>query len=271
MSVLKEIHRNRFAFHYGEDNPSGRTYAKHCHFLYEAYYLIEGAIDYIVAGVTYSLKSGSLLLIPPCVFHQAAPTSAGGPYRRAVMLFAPPEGMGGERPLLYRGSPEIDALFGRLIAYADMLTDDELDVIVAAYPAELMILLAHAAPSATPRAALPGTPEPVRRAIAFVNDRLTEPFTLDDVAAAAGVSKPYLCHAFVKNVGEGVMEYARHRRLEEARLMIGAGIRPGKAADMYGFDNYTTFYRAYRKLYGTAPRPRIPAVDGSGETAGRAL
>ena len=123
MSVLKEIHRNGFSFHYGEDNPSGRTYAKHCHFLYEAYYLIEGAIDYIVAGETYSLTSGSLLLIPPCVFHQAAPTSAGGPYRRAVMLFAPPEGKAAERPLLYRGSPEIAALFGRLISYADTLTD----------------------------------------------------------------------------------------------------------------------------------------------------
>lgn len=253
MSVLKEIHSRDFSFHYGEDRPTGRTYVKHCHFLYEAYYLMEGETDYIVAGERFSLKSGCLLLIPPCVFHCARPSDSGGPYRRAVMMFSPPAACG-DRPLLYRVNEEIRALFDRLISYADRLDRTELDYIASAYPGELMILLNHASPLRTAGAqSVSDMPEPVRRAVAFINDRLTEEFSLSDVAAAAGVNRHYLCHTFTKCIGEGVMEYARHRKLEEARLMIDAGIRPGKAADRTGFDNYTTFYRAYKRLYGAAP------------------
>lgn len=257
MGVLKEITRKNFMFHYAEDNSPARTYAKHCHFLYEAYLLIEGEINYVIAGETFTLKSGNMLLIPPAVFHRAEITAADKPYRRAVMIFAPPAGFSDKkRPLLYRENAEIRALFDRLLSYADRLDGNELDAIAAAYPAELMILLNHVSPVETlepvDEADMPSV---VRKAVAYINDRLAEDFTLDDVAKAADVSKHYICHAFGKTVGEGVMEYARHRKLEEARLLIEAGIRPGKAAAKMGFDNYTTFYRAYKRFYGQAPRP----------------
>ena len=261
MSILKEIVRENFMFHYAEDLLPGRTYTKHCHFLYEAYLLLEGRVDYTVGDAVYALKPYDMLLIPPQIFHVANVRSEGA-YRRCVLDFSdaafPPEKR--ERlkalPVLYHLDPDhrIAALFKRLLDYADTLPDDELATIAAAYPTELLILIERFA-AADRDAVISGVTPPrvVCDAIALVNDRVTQPFDLDALAKELFVSKYYLCHAFKKHVGMGLMEYARSRKLEGARMLIEAGIRPKAAAEQFAFPNYTTFYRAYVAAYGIPP------------------
>lgn len=260
MPTLKEIVRPDFMFHYAEDLLPGRTYFKHCHFMYEAYLLLEGRVDYTVGGGSYSLKAYDMLLIPPQIFHRAQIKE--GAYRRCVLDFGIsllPEPLN-ERlenfPLLFhldKAHPVV-GLFERLMDYAGRLDEKEIEVIARAYPSELILLLGHYARAdldAVIRETQP--PQTVRDAIALVNDRVSEPLDLDGISEALFVNKYYLCHAFKKYVGMGLIEYVRARKLEAARLMIEAGVRPRKAAEQYGFNNYTTFYRAYVAAYGHSP------------------
>lgn len=261
MSILKEIVREDFMFHYAEDRLSGRTYTKHCHFLYEAYLLLEGRVDYTVGDAVYALKPYDMLLIPPQVFHVAG-VRGDGAYRRCVLDFSdaqfPPEKREALKnlPVLYHldENHRIAALFSRLLDYADALDPNEIDVIAKNYPSELLILIERFA-AADRDAVISGQtpPQVVCDAIALVNDRVTQPLDLDAIARELFVSKYYLCHAFKKHVGLGLMEYARSRKLEGARLLIEAGIRPLVAAETYAFPNYTTFYRAYVAAYGIPP------------------
>lgn len=261
MSILKEIVRDDFLFHYAEDLLPGRTYTKHCHFLYEAYLLLEGRVDYTVGGAVYALKAYDMLLIPPQVFH-CADVRGEGAYRRCVLDFSdaflprPKREALKNFPVLYHldADHRIAALFARLMDYADKLNAEETAVIAAAYPAELLLLIERFAAADRDAVLLDKTPpQTVCDAIALINDRVTKPLDLNGIAAELFVSKYYLCHAFKKYVGLGLMEYARSRKLEGARLLIEAGIRPKAAAETYAFPNYTTFYRAYVAAYGIPP------------------
>lgn len=261
MSILKEIVRDEFMFHYAEDRLPGRTYQKHCHFLFEAYLLFEGRVDYTVGDAVYALKPYDMLLIPPQVFHVAS-VRGDGAYRRCVLDFADRALSPVKReavrnlPVLYHLDRDhrITRLFERLLDYADTLPDADLDEIIAAYPTELLILIERFA-AADRDAVISGKtpPQVVCDAIALINDRVTKPLDLDEIAAELFVSKYYLCHAFKQHVGMGIMAYARSRKLESARLMIEAGIRPKVAAETFGFPNYTTFYRAYVAAFGHSP------------------
>lgn len=57
--------------------------------------------------------------------------------------------------------------------------------------------------------------EKVYRAIEFIENHLTEPFTLEQVCSSAAVSKFYFARIFQATLGETVFDYARRRRLTE--------------------------------------------------------
>ncbi|MBN1550290.1 helix-turn-helix transcriptional regulator [bacterium] len=60
----------------------------------------------------------------------------------------------------------------------------------------------------------------VEKAKSYIANHLNKPFTLDDVADAAGISKPYLAVRFAEEEGVGVMVYVRNKRIEAAANML---------------------------------------------------
>lgn len=67
------------------------------------------------------------------------------------------------------------------------------------------------------------------------------------------ISKYYMNRAFKKATGTTVMDYLIYKRVIMARQLILNGHTASDAAAQSGFGDYSTFYRAYKKLMHHAP------------------
>jgi len=92
------------------------------------------------------------------------------------------------------------------------------------------------------------------RIVRYVNRNLTEQISLDDICARYYVSKPQLCRLFKKATGTTVWQYITIKRLLRAKQLLQEGAAPTEVCAACGFADYSTFYRAYRKAYGTNPK-----------------
>lgn len=89
--------------------------------------------------------------------------------------------------------------------------------------------------------------------VRYINMRLTQPVTLDEICAKYYISKAQLCRRFRKATGTTVWHYITVKRLVEARTRIKKGQSPTQVASELGFGDYSSFYRAYRKHWGCSP------------------
>ena len=68
--------------------PSPELFHRHLHDTYEILYVAHGRGRYIVEGNTYTMRSGSLILVSPYVYHSVEIDPAV-PYERYIINFAP--------------------------------------------------------------------------------------------------------------------------------------------------------------------------------------
>lgn len=98
-------------------------------------------------------------------------------------------------------------------------------------------------------------PAPIWLTVAYIEDHLTAPLTLADLAQRAAFSPYHYHRLFLAVVGESVMDYIRQRRLTRAAfdLVDQPGRRVLDIAIEYQFNSQEVFTRAFRKAYGVSP------------------
>jgi len=122
----------------------------------------------------------------------------------------------------------------------------------------LLDLLAEAPPRAD------GQDERVRRACAWMRERLDRNLPVSAVAAAIGLSASRLTHLFRRHLGCGVLRWRDQERMRRAReLLATTGMPIVQVAERLGYQDPQYFGRVFRRLAGTAPgRYRQRAAGG---------
>lgn len=91
-------------------------------------------------------------------------------------------------------------------------------------------------------------------AIMEVEKKLTEKFTLDELAKEVGVGRTKLAQVFKEHQGESVMTYAKRRRVEKAAEFLQNTDMPiVDVAFESGFHDLSYFNRAFKKTYKKSP------------------
>lgn len=100
-------------------------------------------------------------------------------------------------------------------------------------------------------------PAYLREAVDYILTNLAETLLLDDIAAAAGVSKRTLHLAFQVNFGLAVMAFVRQHRLELANRQLLSGdvgsTTVTRVAMNCGFQHLSRFSSTYRQCFGEYP------------------
>jgi len=98
---------------------------------------------------------------------------------------------------------------------------------------------------------------PVFDIIAYLNEHLTETITLDNLSNKFFTSKHHLNKVFRKAIGTTVGNYIIHKRVILAEQFIRQGQTASLASTNAGFHDYSSFYRAYKKVLGHSPTNKI--------------
>lgn len=68
------------------------------------------------------------------------------------------------------------------------------------------------------------------------------------------VSKYHIAHFFKDHIGMSVHQYVQKKRLEACREAIRNNMKISEAYLLFGFKDYSGFYKAFRKEYGMSPK-----------------
>jgi transcriptional regulator GlxA family with amidase domain len=104
-------------------------------------------------------------------------------------------------------------------------------------------------------------PRQLRLAESYIARHLDRPLTVEDVAAAAGISPRGLQMIFRKDRGTTPLAYWRDLRLARAHEDLASGL--GSVTDValkWGFAHFGRFAQSYRARYGLTPRETAQAA-----------
>jgi AraC-like DNA-binding protein len=101
--------------------------------------------------------------------------------------------------------------------------------------------------------AVPPRVSAVERARAYLQDRPTQPVSLPEVGAVAGVTIPHLVRSFSRAVGLPPMSYHAQVRLARARRLLGQGKSATWVAYECGFADQSHLSRRFKECYGLTP------------------
>ncbi len=185
-----------------------------------------------------------LFLLEPC-YVAARFESLGLPGHRAELRDLPARQDAG---LLDMGSRLVDAL-------GHHMSGDELycEILLEAMLTRIIIRHATVTSGRMPYREIL-TPTKLRKLVVFINQNLSSPLRLDDLAAVAALSRAHLARSFRNTTGIPLHRYVLHRRLERARSLLSqAGARVQTVAVQCGFADAPHLSKAYRKAYGITP------------------
>ncbi|HID8535702.1 TPA: helix-turn-helix transcriptional regulator [Stenotrophomonas maltophilia] len=94
----------------------------------------------------------------------------------------------------------------------------------------------------------------LQRALRYVDEHLSQPLRVTELAAAACVSRFHLVRLFRTGTGASPLRYVRRRRIERARqLLPGAQLPMSRLAQQLGFFDQSHFVRSFRAETGCSP------------------
>ncbi len=100
-----------------------------------------------------------------------------------------------------------------------------------------------------------GVSAPVRQAILYLQSHYQQQIGLEDAANAAGLTAGYLSTRFKKETGTGFAEYLLGIRLAHVKqTLLDTGLTVKTVSEQAGFQDYSYFYRAFRKKVGMTPK-----------------
>ena len=252
IEVPEETAASTMCRHYICDYPS------HIHEHCELIYMLSGAAASMVNGREYALRPGRLLFVRPTVIH-ALRIDPSIPYERYMIQFD----AGELPPDFWRMlSPDADAfdfrtgrgipeLFAKADAYATKYKGEMLSRLLAHLAEEIIYNLPYAT-QIQPEGAKVPSPH-IERAIAYVDEHLTEISDVAEIAEALYITRSHLQHLFTRSLRVSPKQYITSKRLLLARRLLVDGERPTEIYAKVGFGDYTAFYRSYRAYFGHSP------------------
>lgn len=258
-------------YYYSDNHFDGvRT---HDHNYYEFYFFLEGDITMYIDEKAHHLKTADMILIPPEVSHYAITNNKDKPYRRFVfwisqeyyqqlLSVSPDYGYliahvsKTKRYRYHYDTVGFNTLQAKIFQIIEEIHGDRFgkDAKINLCINDLVLYLNRS----TYEMLNPRTQREehtlYRSLIYYIEQHLDEELSLDHLAKEFFVSKYHIAHVFKEYFGLSVHQYIMKKRLIKCRDAILSHTSISEAYLMYGFKDYSSFFRAFKKEYGMSPK-----------------
>lgn len=96
--------------------------------------------------------------------------------------------------------------------------------------------------------------ETIEGILAYINANLHKSLSIEQIASDFYMSKYYLMHKFKSSTGQSLYNYIIHKRIILAKSLIRKGLSMGDVCVSCGFEDYSAFVRAFKKIVGVSPK-----------------
>lgn len=244
----------------------------HAHDYYEFYFYLEGNVSIEIENKSYSLKYGDMVVIPPCKQHHAIVHDVTVPYRRLVFWISKDylenlKGISADYSYLM----EHVISSNTYIFHNDILTFNTIqtkcfqlleeyhtnrfgkDARLSLCVNDLVLHLNRLVYEQTHPSGPQMEQYLYQNVLNYITENLSEDISLDTLAHTFFASKYHISHVFKEHIGISIHQYITKKRLQACKNAILNNVSIGDAYLMYGFKDYSAFFRAFKKEYGMSP------------------
>ena len=244
-------------------------FCDHFHVNYELLYFLRGRARFEIGARQYQLKPKTLLIIPPGTHHQGF-VDPSEDYERIVINFSPRD----ISPLLLEplrhcptaldvAGSELEVLFDEFNLQEEKYRNEILlQEMRKCTLARILLLLCF---DDTKSCQEECRNEKLSVVMEYIDNHLTEINTITDIAGGMYISESTIRKMFLEYANIPVMRYVRNKRILLGRTLILNGVKPQKACEQCGFQNYSTFFRVYKKHCGESPSDTYQSVTNSAQ------
>lgn len=275
--VLSYYQNSTEYFHIQKVENAREARNPHTHEYFQIYYVLKGGLTHHLENQSSHLVHGDTFIIPPSRTHYVSPDNGAVFYSfsftpefvneqnkssRLARNFLNMLQSDAHQPLPPKISLSADQVFQVESVFNQLLkefTEKPLgyNETVCSYTVILLTTLArnyfekeHAKAS--------GYFEDDRRfvmhCVDYVEENFTDKLLLCEICKRFGVSKSNFCALFKKITGYSFNVFVNRRRIKQATSLINGGYKMDAIAGLCGYDDFSTFYRNFKKITGVSPK-----------------
>lgn len=245
------------------EHPKESDFFMHTHDDYEIFGFIDGDAFYMVEGNEYHLKKGDIMFMRRSEVHRLklrSPTR----YERITLNFTPEilEDFDPEHKLVSMFEDRPLGKFNRLSAryhpdnhwfyYLEKIYQNEDIHTKLIYLLPLLKELSDAFDNIK-KDDHEHLQSKTFKIVDYINRHLFDELSLERICNKFYISKSQLNRIFYRDTGSTVWNYIIVKRLYYARNLLYSGEKPSVVHTKCGFNDYITFYKAYKKEFGVNP------------------
>ena len=96
----------------------------------------------------------------------------------------------------------------------------------------------------------------------YINENISDELSIDNLAIRFYMSKYYLMHEFKRQTGYTIHNYIIQKRLIMSNALIKKGKSITEVCNECGFGDYSSFFRAFKKMFGSSPKNHYKELNG---------
>lgn len=245
----------------------------HAHDYYEFYFFLEGNVSIYIDGTVYPLKYGDIVVVPPQIKHHAVIHDTKLPYRRFVFwisedycnqLMTQSASYGyllqhvqvTKHYIFHNDIITFNAIQYKIFQMIEEIQfkrfgkEAKIPLLVNDFLLQLNRMIYE---QQNPNREKEGQ-NLYQTLIDYIDEHLDEDLSLDMLAGKFYVSKYYIAHLFKEKMGLSIHQYILKKRMQASKEAILGNARISEIYTRYGFKDYSSFYRAFRKEFGVSPK-----------------
>jgi AraC-like DNA-binding protein len=231
------------------------------HTYHEILYCIECDAILHTENQQERVKGERLLMIPKGCYHFFEPLNRE---RFARLKISVPDEMIAEMPLKHiterlRVAQEISPPVAHLLKQiCGRMREEKTDESVFyVYHAVLLLLAELNRKEHTESSDKRSVDATVLRCIDYISQNLSKELNIEQLAKAVVASPSYITHIFKREMGISVHRYIVQKRMILARDLLLSGEHASKIYADCGYRDYSSFYKAYVRIFGFAPSEKV--------------
>ncbi|HOJ09916.1 MAG TPA: AraC family transcriptional regulator [Clostridiales bacterium] len=243
----------------------------HLHEYFEIYFFISGKVNYFIENKVYQLHYGDLIFMNNQEIHKPS-VFPGEAYERIVIhfdssivgLLSPddfnlldcfinrPKGEFNRINLDNEQSNHILEFLYKIGQLQKSVSAGSSIIKLTAF-LDLLVYINRIYNAMQKNCDYSDIPEKLRLIMDYIDKNAEENLSLDALGKKFFIDKYYLSRLFKKYTGSNIHDYILYKRISKAKRVLSEGYSATEASAVCGFNDYSNFYRMFKKTVGVSP------------------